>query len=92
MRRTGRPSREHDPVDAQRTHREEVQDADVEVADDQPDAVLAEHPGLDPQGAARRHRVARVDREVHDHLLELAGIGAHRPEVTAVLDDQLDRE
>ena len=37
-----------------------------------------------------RHRVAGVDREVDDDLLELAGIGADRAEVAAVLDDQLD--
>ena len=32
---------------------------------------------LDGELAAARHRVARVDDEVHDHLLELAGIGQH---------------
>ena len=49
--------------------------------------------GLDGQrpAALRRHRVARVDREVDDHLLELARVGADRPEVAAVLDHQLDR-
>ena len=36
------------------------------------------------------HGVAGVDREVDDDLLELAGIGADRAEVAAVLDDQLD--
>ena len=38
----------------------------------------------------REHRVAGVDREVDDHLLELAGIGAHRAEAAAVLDLELD--
>ena len=37
-----------------------------------------------------RHRVAGVDRQIDDDLLELARIGADRPEVAAVLDDQLD--
>ena len=32
------------------------------------------------------HRVARVDREVDDHLFELARIGAYRAEITTVLD------
>ena len=31
--------------------------------------------GLDDQAAAVGHRVARVDRQVDDHLLELAGVG-----------------
>ena len=48
--------------------------------------------GLDGDDAAAllRHCVARVDGEVDDHLLELARVGAHRPEVAAVLDGQLD--
>ena len=33
--------------------------------------------GLDRERAARRHRVAGVDGEVDDHLLELARVGAH---------------
>ena len=37
------------------------------------------------------HRVAGVDREIDDDLLELARIGADRAEAAAVLDDQLDR-
>ena len=32
----------------------------------------------DRQAAAGRHRVARVHREVDDHLLDLAGVDAHR--------------
>ena len=31
--------------------------------------------GFDRQAAARRHRVARVDRQVEDDLFELAGVG-----------------
>ena len=51
--------------------------------------------GLQGQRAAASrvlgdHRVAGVDREVDDHLLELAGIGAHRAEAAAVLDLELD--
>ena len=38
----------------------------------------------------RDHRVARIDRQIDDDLLELAGVGAHRAEVAAMLDDQLD--
>src|SRR5262249_31372299 len=30
--------------------------------------------GLDGERAAAGHRVARVDREVHDHLLDVAGV------------------
>jgi hypothetical protein len=36
------------------------------------------------------HRVAGVDGEVDDHLLELAGIGADGAEIAAVLDLELD--
>ncbi len=46
--------------------------------------------GLDGKLAAVRHRVAAVDREVDDHLLELAGIGAHRFQVLAVDHVELD--
>ena len=41
--------------------------------------------------AAVRHGVARVDGEVHDHLLELVQVGLDRPDVAAVLDLELDR-
>src|SRR5215471_21713049 len=34
--------------------------------------------GLDRQLSAMWHRVTSVDRQVHDDLLDLAGIGAHR--------------
>ena len=37
--------------------------------------------GLDGQGAAGRHRVARVHREVDDHLLDLAAVGSHEHQV-----------
>ncbi len=36
--------------------------------------------GADRQMTALRHRVARVDDEVHDHLLKLREIGAHGPQ------------
>ena len=42
--------------------------------------------GGDADLAAARHGVAGVDDEVHDHLLELALVDAHRREVGAVLD------
>ena len=37
--------------------------------------------GFDRQLAAVRHRIAGIDREIHDHLLELIGIGADPPEI-----------
>jgi hypothetical protein len=40
--------------------------------------------------AAVRHRVARVHREVHDHLLDLRDVGLHRPQVASVHRHQLD--
>ena len=57
------------------------------------DLVRLHRIGLDRQRSAalRHHRVAGVDREVDDHLLELARVGADRPEVAAMLDDELDR-
>ena len=39
--------------------------------------------GLDRHRAAVRHRVARVDREVDDHLLDLRRVGLHRREARA---------
>ena len=36
------------------------------------------------------HRVAGVDREVHQHLLELAGVGQHRVQAAGEGGDQLD--
>ena len=38
----------------------------------------------------RLHRVARVDHQVDDHLLELRRVRAHRAEVAVVPDDELD--
>ena len=38
--------------------------------------------------SAGRHGVAGVDRQVHDDLLELAGVGAHAAEVLAQRDRQ----
>ena len=46
--------------------------------------------GVDGQRAARGHGVAGVDREVHQHLLQLARIGQDRPQVTGQRGDQLD--
>ena len=37
--------------------------------------------GVDGQRAAVGHRVAGVDGEVDQDLLELAGVGEHRPQV-----------
>ena len=45
---------------------------------------------LDRELAAARHRVARVDDEVHEDLLDLPGIGLHGAEVEAAHDRQLD--
>ena len=46
--------------------------------------------GAHRQVAAGRHRVARVDRQIDDHLLELADIDLDRPQVAAVIDLELD--
>ncbi len=40
------------------------------------------------QVAAVRHGVARVDGEIDDHLLELADVCPHRPQIAPVLDLQ----
>ena len=45
--------------------------------------VTSRFDGLNREASAFRHRVARIEREVDDHLLELRGIGAHRPQVRA---------
>ena len=51
--------------------------------------------GLDGEPAAVGHRVARVDGEVDDHLLDLAGVRLHRaepgPECRAELDVLTDQ-
>jgi len=36
--------------------------------------------GLNGERAALRHRIAGVDSEVHDHLLNLAGVGLRAPQ------------
>ena len=46
--------------------------------------------GADGELAAIRHRVARVDGEVHDHLFELDEVGLHRPEIAPVHDSNVD--
>ncbi len=38
--------------------------------------------------AAERHGVARIDREIDDHLLELADVGLDRPEVAHLRDGE----
>ena len=45
---------------------------------------------LDRHRPASRHRVARVDREIDDHLLELSRIGADRTELGVEHRQQLD--
>ena len=44
--------------------------------------------GRDGQLAALGHGVAGVDRQVHDDLLDLAGVGLDQPEVAARDRDQ----
>jgi hypothetical protein len=46
--------------------------------------------GLDAQPPSPGHRVARVDRQVEHHLLELAGIDLHQPERGCRAGAQLD--
>jgi hypothetical protein len=45
---------------------------------------------LDAEAAASWHRVARVQRHVHQDLLELAAVGLDPPQVRLGGDDQLD--
>ncbi len=45
---------------------------------------------FDHQPPALRHRIARVDREVHQDLLELAGIDPHAPQARLRHRDELD--
>jgi hypothetical protein len=44
---------------------------------------------MDVGEALTRHRVAGVDREVHDHLLELVHVGLDRPDLAAVAEIEL---
>ena len=81
----------------ERTLADVVVHADAEVADGQADVAprlqvdVVGRVGLvddvvrrlDDQAAAVGHRVARIDREIDEHLLELAGIGLDGPEVHA---------
>ena len=46
--------------------------------------------GLDHELAAARHRVARVDGEIEDHVFDLRGIDQRRPQ--AVAERKLDRD
>src|ERR1700722_2079454 len=46
--------------------------------------------GIDGQHPASGHGVTGVDREIHQHLLQLARVGQHRPQVTGERGDQLD--
>ena len=46
--------------------------------------------GFDVQGAAERHRVARVHREVHHHLADLRGVAANLLQVVARLELEPD--
>ena len=46
--------------------------------------------GLDGQLSAVRHGVAGIDRQVHDDLLDLSGIGFDRADVRARNHDQID--
>ena len=71
----GREERLEDPGPDRLVH------ADAGVGDGQHDGAgrpLAVVRGGDPQGAAVGHRVARVDGEVEDHLLQLAAVHPHR--------------
>ena len=45
---------------------------------------------LDQQAAAVGHGVARVDREIHDDLFDLAGIGANGAKIWREAEDELD--
>ena len=46
--------------------------------------------GLDDQLPAGRHRVAGVDGQVDQDLLDLAGVGQHRTQPGGQVGDQLD--
>ena len=40
--------------------------------------------GFDREAPALRHGVARIDRKIHDHLLDLAAVGLYEPEIGCV--------
>ncbi len=46
--------------------------------------------GFDREPAALRHRVAGVDHEIHQHLLDLTRVGAHPPQVRRGDGDERD--
>ena len=46
--------------------------------------------GADDERAAARHRVAGVDRQVHQHLAQVTRVDRHRPGVRIELDDEQD--
>lgn len=46
--------------------------------------------GLDRELAAEGHGLVGVGREVHDHVLDLAGVGAHVPEARGAAQRELD--
>jgi hypothetical protein len=48
------------------------------------------HLRRDGDRAAVRHRVARVDDKVHQHLLELAFVSPHKPQVRIVREGERD--
>jgi len=45
---------------------------------------------IDRQGAARRHRVARVDRQIEDRGLDLCRVDQRRPQIGAEIEADLD--
>ena len=45
---------------------------------------------LDGQRAAVRHRIARIDGEVHDDLFQLSGVGSYAGEIRREPDDDVD--
>ena len=55
-----------------------------------PEYVEIDDGRLDPDLATVRHRIARVDDEVHEHLLELAGVRAHGLERRRRVDHERD--
>ena len=46
--------------------------------------------GFDLQFSAARHRIDRIDDQVHDHLFELAAIRLHSPEFRMAPDSELN--
>ena len=46
--------------------------------------------GSDGQLPPLRHGVARIDGQVQEHLLDLAGIGLHQPKIGGQIGDKID--